>query len=294
VRLWVVFEGGVGAHCVAPRLAIKGAPASRRRGWGVGWVVVFAAISPLTASLARRQGMRPAGQAGEMPAPGDARQHRCGGRSWDAPLVVVRRWLGVRWSSLRLRRERGSAPVPSVVAYAQFRQGAWGVAGVERGDPRQARVRVWGCSWVPSTVTYPKFRHDGGAAPVPSVGVVLLAARLASGVGCAGGEQGPPGGPRRGDATRAWPRVVLCWAGCRSGFAYWRRVLRRGRWSGSIHLGGRNSGTPEVGLIETCQSELCRMRWCLRHSRTRLVRSVGPPWSQCRTWCASHQEGQYH
>ena len=72
---------------------------------------------------------------------------------------------------------------------------------------------------------------------------------------------------------------------CPPGHAAVGSVGARGRCWGSSQAGGVNSGRPLV--MVTVQPPWWITSWCLPHSRTRLVRAVGPPSAQCRMWWAS-------
>ena len=61
----------------------------------------------------------------------------------------------------------------------------------------------------------------------------------------------------------------------------------RGDRLGSIHLGGKNSGTPSRRC--TSQPPWWTSRWHERHSMQQLARLVVPPCSHGTRWCTSHQ-----
>ena len=66
---------------------------------------------------------------------------------------------------------------------------------------------------------------------------------------------------------------------------------------GSIEGGGMNQGLlsapMRISHFPTNPDFRCISRWCERHSRTRLFITVGPPFAQCRIWCASVQAGTH-
>jgi hypothetical protein len=86
-----------------------------------------------------------------------------------------------------------------------------------------------------------------------------------------------------GRAVRPHP---VAWLGVRAVSACeGAPTCRSGLGGAGMSSGAGMSPGPRV----SCQPPSWTARWWARHTRARLVRSVGPPWSQCRRWWASHQ-----
>ncbi len=90
----------------------------------------------------------------------------------------------------------------------------------------------------------------------------------------ASGARDTPGRPVMGSTGR----------GC----GWWGRRVRRRH--ACFRCGGVAASRPSGSRVSR-QPPSWTARWWARHSRARLARSVGPPWSQWRRWWASHQAG---